>query len=51
MKGTSFEVTRAMLWIPPMMTTATRIARTLPKSQPQPAAKLSLPPVASTNCT
>ena len=50
-KGTSLEVTRAMLLMPPMMTKPVTTARISPKTQPRSAKKLASPPVTLTNCT
>ncbi len=51
MNGTSFEVTFAMLFIPPIITIAVKTASMPPNSQPRVAKTLSLPPVTLTNCT
>ncbi len=47
MKGTSLEVTRAMLLIPPTMTIATAAAMKMPSSHALSLKKLSAAPVTS----
>ncbi len=51
MNGTSLDVTRAIERMPPMITSAVRMASTLPNSQPRVAKKLDSPPVTLTNWT
>ncbi len=48
-KGTSFDVTLAMLLIPPMMTRPVSKAKIEPNNHPRLAKNPSLPPVTLTN--
>ena len=51
MNGTNFEVTRAMFFMPPTMTSAVNTASRVPNTQPLSANQLASPPVTLTNCT